>query len=55
MLTFITLPDGAVAGITSYIGELFTGAGALIWLAIGLPLAFYVVRKVISLIAARAR
>jgi hypothetical protein len=55
MLTLFTLPENVIATTTAYIGDLFTSAGALVWLAIGIPLAFYVVRKVISLVAARAR
>lgn len=52
---FLVLPTNAISSTTSFIADLFTGAGPLIWLAIGLPLAFYVVRKVISLVAARAK
>lgn len=48
--TYITLPSTAVADLTSYAGYLFTDVWAIIALVIGLSLAFYVIRKVISLV-----
>jgi hypothetical protein len=48
--TYITLPEGAVATLTAYAGALFTDLWVVIALAIGLPLAFYVIRKVVSLV-----
>lgn len=53
--TMFTLPTSSVASTTAYIGEFFTDLGPFIWLAIGIPLAFYVIRKVISMVAGRAR
>jgi len=50
-----TLPTDAVASTTAYIGELMTDISPFVWLAIGLPLGFYVIRKVITLVAGRAR
>ena len=53
LLTLFTLPEGALASTTAYIGDLITDAGAFIWLAIGIPLGFYVVKKVIGLMPKR--
>jgi hypothetical protein len=55
MLSLFTLPDGALTSTTGYIGDLMTDISPFIWLAIGIPLGFYVIRKVISLVAARTR
>ena len=38
-----------LASITAYIGDIFTDAVLLITLAIGIPLAFYVISKIIGL------
>ena len=48
--TYITLPNTAVADLTGYTGGLFTDLWLVIALVIGIPLAFYVIRKVISLV-----
>jgi hypothetical protein len=48
--TYITLPTTAVADLTGYTGGLFTDLWVVIALVIGIPLAFYVIRKVISLV-----
>lgn len=53
MLTLITLPADFIATTTAYIGDLFTDTYVLIALAIGLPLAFWFVRRVIGLVRAR--
>jgi heme exporter protein D len=50
LLTLFTLPDGAVASSTAYIGDVMTDLGPFLWLAIGIPLAFFVIRKIISLV-----
>jgi len=52
--TLFSLPYNAVTSTTAYIGNLFTDLGPFIWLAIGLPLGFFVIRKVISMVAGRA-
>ena len=49
------LPAEAVSSTTAYIGNLFSDLAPFIFLAIGIPLAFYVIRKVISMVAGRAR
>jgi len=51
----ITLPAEAVSQLTAYIGTLFSDLWVLIALAIGIPLAFYVIGKVISLVRGRTR
>lgn len=53
MLTLITIPEGFLASTTAYIGETFTDLWTLVALIIGLPLAFWAIRKVISLVRAR--
>lgn len=53
MLSIITLPSDFVATTTAYIGGMFTDLYTLVALAIGLPLAFWVIRKAISLIRVR--
>jgi len=50
MLALFTLPADALASTTAYIGDLFGSLSPYIFLAIGVPLGFYVIRKVISLV-----
>lgn len=50
---YITLPEGFVTNALAYAGQLFTDTSLLIILAIGLPLAFWVIKKVISLVRVR--
>jgi len=50
---YITLPEGFVTDCLAYVGNLFTDVSLLIILAIGLPLGFWVIRKVISLVRVR--
>ena len=53
MLTYITIPGDFVASSTAYAGQLFTDLNLIIVLAIGLPLGFWVINKIISLVRAR--
>lgn len=53
MDAIITLPIDFVASLLAYVGQLATDLNLLIVLVIGLPLGFYVIRKVISLVRAR--
>jgi len=53
MLALFTLPVDAVASTTAYIGDLFGALAPFVWLAIGIPLGFMVIRKVITLIPKR--
>lgn len=53
MFTYITVPAGMPADILAYSGDLFTDLTLLIILAVGLPLGFWVIRRVVSLVKAR--
>jgi len=49
----ITVDAGFITDLTAYIGNLFTDLSVVIILVIGLPLGFWAIRKVISLVRAR--
>ena len=51
--TYITIPGTATADLLAYAGQLFTDLWVVIALVIGIPLAFYVIRKTIGLVRAR--
>jgi len=51
--TFFTLEAADITAMLAYIGNIFEDASLLLWVAIGLPLGFYVIRKVIGLIPKR--
>ena len=53
--SIIELPTGSVAAIVSYIPTLLTNVYPLVILAIGLPLAFWGVGKLIALVKAGFR
>jgi len=53
MFAIITLPVDFTTTILAYVGDLFTDLNVLIVLVIGLPLAFWIIRKTISLVRAR--
>jgi hypothetical protein len=48
--TYVDIPETAVADLTGYAGALFTDIWVIVALVIGIPLAFYVIRKVIGLV-----
>lgn len=50
MLSFITIPEGALADIMEATGTLFGDLWVLIAIAIGIPIAFYVIRRTVSLV-----
>jgi hypothetical protein len=50
MLSIITLPAGVQTDMLANVGTLFTDLWLLLAVAIGVPLAFYVIRKVIALV-----
>ena len=52
-MTILTVPADMATDALAYAGTLFTDTKLLIILAIGLPLAFWVIRKVIGLVRAR--
>jgi len=49
----ITLPEGFISSTTAYIGELFTDLNDVVILAVGLPLGFWALRKIMSLFRVR--
>jgi hypothetical protein len=49
----ITIGGTFATDLLAYVGQLFTDVTPLVVLVIGLPLAFWAVRKVISLVRAR--
>lgn len=53
MDTIITLGENFTTDMLAYSGQLFTDLRLLIVLAIGLPLGFWTIRKVLSLMRAR--
>jgi len=53
MFALITLPANFIATTTAYVGGIFTDLNPLIFLAMGLPLAFWVIRSVINLVRLR--
>jgi len=56
MLTgLFTLPSDFLTSTLGYVGDTLESVWPVVALAIGIPLAFYIVRKVIALIGSRAR
>jgi len=53
MTPLFTVSSSAVNGITGYISDLFSSVSGLLWLIIGIPLAFYVIHKIIGLLPKR--
>lgn len=53
MLTYITIDGGLPAAVLAYAGDLFTDLNLVIYLAVGLPMAFYIIRRIISLVRTR--
>jgi len=54
-MPLLTLPTDFVSNLTAYIGQLFTDLSPVIVLAIGLPLAFWFVKKTISIVRTRTK
>ncbi|GAI58129.1 unnamed protein product [marine sediment metagenome] len=48
-----SLPEGLLAEMMTYVGAIFDDAKLLIILAIGIPLAFFMIKKAIALIPSR--
>lgn len=48
-VTFFTLEAADITAALAYVGNIWTDAKLLILLAIGLPVGFYVIRRVMSL------
>jgi len=55
MLSIITIPASGTSDLLAYTGELFTDTWQLVALAIGIPLAFYIISRVIGLFRTRTR
>ena len=53
LVTFFTLEATDITAMLAYVSNIFEDAGLLLWVAIGLPLGFYVIKKVIGLIPKR--
>lgn len=53
MLTVITVPVDMAEAMLAYAGTLFTDLSGLITLAVGVPLGFYVIKRVIGLVKSR--
>jgi len=53
MGSILEVPSGAVAEVMEPLGNLFTDAWVLIALAIGLPVAFYVIGRLVALVRQR--
>ena len=54
-MPIITIPATGTADLLAYVGQLFTDVWPLVALAIGIPLAFYVISRAIGLVRARTR
>ncbi len=54
-MSFITLPATSTTELLSYVSGLFTDLWPIIALAIGVPLAFYIIGKVISVVKSKVR
>jgi len=50
MMTYITIPSSTPSDLLAYAGSLFTDLWLVIAVAIGVPLAFYVIRQIIGLV-----
>lgn len=51
---YVEITAANLASTTAYITNLFSDVSVFIWLAIGIPLGFYVIKRVISLVRTRA-
>jgi len=52
MLSIITIGNVTTTAL-AYVGELWTDVVPVVALAVGLPLAFYIIRRIIGLVRAR--
>lgn len=55
LTAIITIPSASTTELTAYVGTLAGDLWPLIALAIGVPLAFYVIGKVISMVRGRTK
>lgn len=52
-MPIIVIPASGTADLLAYVGQLFTDVWPLVALAIGIPLAFYVISRAIGLVRSR--
>jgi hypothetical protein len=50
MLSIVTLPTASSTDLLANVGVLFTDLWVMIALAVGIPLAFYIIKRVIALV-----
>jgi len=55
MESFITLPTTTIPELTAYVSGLFGDLWPIIALTMGVPLAFYVIGKVISVVKSKVK
>jgi len=55
MNPIITLPDGFTDDMLAYVGQLFTDLNLLILVVLGIPVAFWIISKVIGLVRRNVR
>ena len=55
MTTIVDVSTSTAQELLAYAGQLYTDLNPLILLAIGLPVGFWVINKVIGLVRARAK
>jgi hypothetical protein len=53
MGSILTIPASGTADLLAYVGTLFSDVWVLVALAIGIPLAFYIISRVIGLFSHR--
>lgn len=53
MLSIVSISGEFATTTLAYVGEIWTDVVPIVALAVGLPLAFYVIRRIIGLVKAR--
>lgn len=51
----VTILPADIATMTAYVGSVYTGIAPLVALAIGAPLAFWAIKRVIGLIGSKTK
>jgi len=52
-MNYFEIPTSTPADLMAYVGGIFSDVWIIVALAIGVPLAFYVIKKVIALVPKR--
>lgn len=55
MFSIITLPTGALDDLFASAGTLFTDLWVIVAVAIGVPLAFYIINRAIGMVGRKAK